>query len=229
MSGAGGRRKDDNGVRSCLEGDDGGTCHTNQDTYFMRRALQVAKEALAIGEVPVGCVIVLHDGSLIEPSISSSPSNSNRRHIGIGIGGACSYDYDQSPSVIISHGANQVNATRDATRHAEMVAVDRMLTQSRSSDQMKLSPDVICKSARGKNDVPQSKMMKEDDDDKWINMPQPSSCRDHWKDSFGWGSGRLYDKDIFSHCDLYVTCEPCIMVSKGMLCDIAIVLLFALV
>ena len=228
MSGAG-CRKDDNDDRSSSEGDDGGTCHTNQDTYFMRRALHVAKEALAIGEVPVGCVIVLRDGSLIEPSISSSPSNSNLRHdIGIGVGGACSYDYDQSPSVIISHGANQVNATRDATRHAEMVAVDRMLTQSRSSDQMKLSPDVICKSVHGKNDVSQSKMMKEDDDDKWINMPQ-SSCRDHWKDSFGWGSGRLYDKNIFSHCDLYVTCEPCIMVSKGMLCDIAIVLLFALV
>lgn len=42
---------------------------------------------------------------------------------------------------ILSHGANQVNATRDATRHAEIVAIDRWLTQGKSSDQLRMSPE----------------------------------------------------------------------------------------
>lgn len=170
------------------------------ETYFMRQALHVAKEALDIGEVPVGCVIVLRDVSKIEQISPRHHSN---------IQASSSNNYDTSSSVIISHGANQVNATRDATRHAEMVAIDRMLTRGRSSDQMKLPKDVICKSAHGKL-PPGYSSEKRNDDDNWINIP---SCKDHWKNSFGWGSGRVYSKDILSHCDLYVTCEPCIMVS----------------
>ncbi|KAL3785143.1 hypothetical protein ACHAW5_005304, partial [Stephanodiscus triporus] len=46
------------------------------------------------------------------------------------------------------------------------------------------------------------------DGDYWINLPR---CKDHWKNSFGWGSGRVYDKEILKVCDLYITCEPCIM------------------
>jgi len=52
----------------------------DEDVYFMRQALKVAQAALDLGEVPVGCVIVL-------------PT--------------------EKGSVIVSHGANQVNATRD--------------------------------------------------------------------------------------------------------------------
>ena len=49
----------------------------------------------------------------------------------------------------------------------------------------------------------------DDDDDRWINVPNRV---DHWKNSYGWGSGRIYDCEILKKCDLYVTCEPCIMV-----------------
>jgi tRNA(Arg) A34 adenosine deaminase TadA len=52
----------------------------DDDVYYMQQALKVARAALDVGEVPVGCVIVL-------------PT-------------------DQG-SVVVSHGANQVNATRD--------------------------------------------------------------------------------------------------------------------
>ena len=48
---------------------------------------------------------------------------------------AVSLEHD---SVVISHGANQVNACRDATRHAELVALDRLLTGSVSTDQLRL-------------------------------------------------------------------------------------------
>lgn len=35
---------------------------------------------------------------------------------------------------------------------------------------------------------------------------------------FGWDSGRIFPHDIFQYCDLYVTCEPCIMVRINNLC-----------
>ena len=172
------------------------------EEYFMTQALHVAKEALDVGEVPVGCVIVLRDVADVDPSLTST-----RKYDG---SGSSEHQYGKkSPSVIVSHGANQVNATRDATRHAEMVAIDRALTKGRSSDQMKLPAHVIQNSAHGK--IPDDyTLRREKGGDRWINVP---SCPNHWKNKFGWGSDRLYNKDIFSKCDLYVTCEPCIMVS----------------
>jgi tRNA(Arg) A34 adenosine deaminase TadA len=169
------------------------------EKYFMRQALCVARTALDIGEVPVGCVIVLRDISDVDPSLPSASTNLIGDHEEI-------VPYMASHSVIVSHGANQVNATRDATRHAEIVAIDRMLTKGRSSDQLKLPPEVICKSAHGKVPEVYISGMK---DDYWVNI---QSCENHWKNAFGWGSGRVYDKQIFANCDLYVTCEPCIMV-----------------
>ena len=175
----------------------------DEEIFFMGQALNVAKDALRIGEVPVGCVIVLRDAAIISSSISFDPKLSK------------STSYDMSPSVIISHGANQVNATRDATRHAEVVAIDRMLTRGRSSDQMKLPPDVIYRlEEEGAVDYSQERLKI---DDNWINIPE---CKDHWKNSFGWGSGRVYNKDILSQCDLYVTCEPCIMVRKNLVASV---------
>ena len=164
------------------------------EIFFMAQALKVAKDALQIGEVPVGCVIVLRDATVIDATTTFHHALIQKNK------SSPSY-YEKSLSVIISHGSNQVNATRDATRHAEIVAIDRMLTGGRSSDQLKLPPDVIYKSVE----------VGESPDNNWINVP---NCKDHWKNSFGWGSGRVYDKEILSECDLYVTCEPCIMVRK---------------
>ena len=158
--------------------------HTEQHTehlHYMTLALQVAKAALSVGEVPVGCVIVYH-----------SP---------------------QGPTVV-SHGANQVNATRDATRHAEIVALDRMLTGSASSDQLRLPPDLILQSAHG--GIPDDSPLCTEEgrrrlvQDKWVNEPDTP---DHWKNAYGWGSGQaLFQMQDLAKCDLYVTCEPCIMV-----------------
>lgn len=84
-----------------------GTNNATSAVQFMKLALEVAKSALNVGEVPVGCVIVLN-----RPYYYSSNSN----------------EKDNVPeNVIVSYGCNQVNATRDATRHAEMVRVKSFL------------------------------------------------------------------------------------------------------
>lgn len=148
----------------------------------MRMAVEVGKSALEIGEVPIGCVIVLR--------------------------------MDNGESVVVSHGANQVNCTRDATRHAEIVAIDRMLTGGKSSDLLRLPPEAIAKSAHSANVSQNSSLFSEERrkalfQDTWSNVPEDPS---HWKNKYGWGTGRIYPQDIFPKCDLYVTCEPCIMV-----------------
>ena len=147
----------------------------NEAEEYMRLALKVARAALAVGEVPVGCVIVLE------------------------------LEREERKSVVVSHGANQVNATRDATRHAEIVAIDRMLTGGMASDQLRLPPETIAKAAHGVVPAPLFRVQ-----DQWVNVPDDPS---HWKNEYGWSSGKIYQPDIFANCDLYVTCEPCIMVS----------------
>jgi tRNA(Arg) A34 adenosine deaminase TadA len=117
-------------------------CHDDNDddvdVHYMRNALKVARAALSVGEVPVGCVIVYDPPS----SVPTTERNNNRHH---GEDNA-TYTDDQtfptalSSSVIVSHGANQVNATRDPTRHAELVALDRLLARGRSSDRLRLGP-----------------------------------------------------------------------------------------
>ena len=198
----------------------------------MRQALKVAEDALRLGEVPVGCVIVLHaDG---HPSMNFPPLQKD--------GDDKADDGLNNNSVIISHGANQVNATRDATRHAEIVAIDRLLTFGKSSDELRLPPDVGTKVAPnstssstddnddddgsdGKMKVPKAVInaRKEQWDDILTNVPdQPN----HWKNKFGWRKNSLLEDDaqrnslnsvkIFKHCSLYVTCEPCIMCAAAL-------------
>ncbi len=253
------------------------------ERYFMKKALEVAKKALAIGEVPVGCVIVLRcdlfyeeveEDILKDMDASISPigrgsnddtthtnnsgsSGSHRRRSNLEKNelSSCTLEdskstyskqnkeqnynnndkdddgeekhleeiYKSSLQVIVSHGANQVNATRDATRHAECIAIDRMITGGLVSDKMRLPKDVYMKKKTTKNlktndaddeHTVNSLEVKVDDDcyekDEWINVPSDTN---HWKNSYGWGSGKLYKQNIFQKCDLYVTCEPCIMVS----------------
>lgn len=149
----------------------------------MRKALHVAREALSVGEVPVGCVIV--------------------------------QSLENGESVVVSHGANQVNATRDATRHAEVVAIDRMLTQGKSSDRLRLPPSLVAKAAHGAipADSPLQQSPNDEMSDKWVNVPENLS---HWKNEYGWGNGKQFTVDSFSTCDLYVTCEPCIMCAAAL-------------
>lgn len=199
------------------------------ETYFMKQALKIAKEALAIGEVPVGCVIVLrkdlepeqneckldtHIQNALEMTAESvhdeqiTRNNEKEEKEGLDL----TEHYISSAQVIISHGANQVNATRDATRHAECIAIDRMLTGGLVSDKVRLPQNVFLRKMKKNSDVSSYSNDKNDNDhhDKWINVPSEPN---HWKNSYGWGNGRLYKRDVLKNCDLYVTCEPCIMVS----------------
>jgi len=157
----------------------------DMDEYYMNEALRVAETALWKGEVPVGCIIVLRDARNFVLDLKTTFP-----------------DINDDTSVIISHGANQVNACRDATRHAEIVAIDRILTGSISCDYQN-EVDVIGSSIQNINNRQQIF------NDRWENVKEDKT---HWKNSFGWGSGRIFKKDIFPLCDLYVTCEPCIMV-----------------
>ena len=123
-----------------------------------------------------------------------------------------------------------------ATRHAEIVAIDRMLTRSKSSDQLRLPPEIFARPAKtasvpqcdnivkeesltakgsllaGSDDDDNSKL-KEYYEDKWINdTKDPES----WKNLHGWGSGRVYTPEELRKCRLYVTCEPCIMCAAAL-------------
>jgi hypothetical protein len=115
----------------------------NDADSYMRMALQVGQAALEIGEVPVGCVIVL------------------RR--------------DDGDSVVISHGANQVNCTRDATRHAEIVAIDRLLTGGQSSDLLRLPPKRLQNRLTGIS--PKPRLYYRTSDDNCYFRTSGSTCR----------------------------------------------------
>ena len=190
----------------------------DDDKYFMKKALEVAERALEIGEVPVGCVLVLDKD---HPFVAYKRQ---RHRQGKGIENEALTAEDRH-GVIISHGANQVNATRDATRHAEIVAIDRVLTDGVSSDQLRLpieESDSTSKqspssdSKKGKHSAHYGKRQWED---RWVNN---QSNPGHWTNSFGWRnnfdddemdtesksiSNSLRTRDIFRHCQLYVTCE----------------------
>lgn len=147
----------------------------------MRLALQVAERALQLGEVAVGCVIVLDNPE-------KGPHGS---------------------SVVVSHGANQVNATRDATRHSEIIALDRVLTGGRSSDTLRLPTNVLTQSARAGMLPAESPLLPENQavlqefwDDKWVNDQKDPK---HWKNSYGWGTGQLLSEKDLSKCRLYVS------------------------
>ena len=216
------------------------------DEYFMKRALEVAERALQVGEVPVGCVLVLCNEH--HPVITTTKKawkqqqqqGCNNNAI-INNATPTTVDYrDGGDKVIISHGANQVNATRDATRHAEIVAIDRLLSDSISTDQLRLPVVDIgnsntkscgsCSSSKGMSStstsstttiIPDSvqKARKEQWDDTWINIPDDP---DHWKNQFGWRKNFTATKyfhssvEIFQHCELFVTCEPCIMCAAAL-------------
>ncbi|KAL3911409.1 MAG: hypothetical protein SGILL_007293 [Bacillariaceae sp.] len=184
------------------------------DEYFMRQALHVAERALQVGEVPVGCVIVLGDD---HPAISKAKQAVQQQ------GQTLNNGKIQGNKVIISHGANQVNATRDATRHAEIVAIDRLLTKGQSSDKLRLPPEAgpqgPSSSFSSQMIIPESvqKARKELWEDRWVNETNDPH---HWKNLFGWQSNTVLDEfrstELFHSCELFVTCEPCIMCAAAL-------------
>lgn len=165
-------------------------CKNYLDNYFMSKCLKISQEALEVAEVPIGCIIVYNvaPGSLCSVQCLASVHDSYEL-------------YKISSSVIISHGTNQVNSTKDPTRHAEIVAIDRLLTGAIFSDQAQSShfSDLLYSYCAS--------------NDHWINIHDDPF---HWKNSYGWGSGRKLKKEIFSECDVFVTCEPCIMCAAAL-------------
>ena len=239
----------------------------DHDEYFMRKSLEVAERALKVGEVPVGCVLVLDTDHPIVVKTKEKVNHQSKNQTNNG--NADQRRQRQRRGVIISHGANQVNATRDATRHSEIVAIDRLLTNSLSSDQLRLSPNEYYNNTMKRGDNTNNTNTDTDNnintterkrkyneflsvwDDRWINEPSYPS---HWTNSFGWRNNnsnnnidsknndnddkeeeeednksipteqqqqqqqqqQLRSKDIFRHCDLFVTCEPCIMCAAAL-------------
>ena len=124
---------------------------------WMRAALDLANEALAAGEVPVGCVFV----------------------------------YD---SKIVGCGRNCVNETRNAARHAEMVAIDdlrkRFFNNAGDSTEDTLS---ACRERLG-------------------NEPLAGNCSSLNNCELS----RTTVDDVFQSATLYVTCEPCIMCAAAL-------------
>ena len=99
----------------------------------MKLALKAAEQALQEKEVPVGCVIVRNDRVIAAGSHPGLPSLELRRKSAL--------------------GWNRTNATRNATRHAEMEALDSL---SASTEELDLSectlfvtcePCIMCASA----------------------------------------------------------------------------------
>lgn len=88
--------------------DDGRTCET-----LINRVFTLATEALNDGEVPVGCVLALEN---FQGKLSS-----------VVIGEDKNENIEGKLSLVIGEGKNETNATKNPTRHAELVAVDRAL------------------------------------------------------------------------------------------------------
>lgn len=210
-----------------------GENNDDDDKYFMKKALEVAERALEIGEVPVGCVIVLDKD---HPCVRARRQEKGVKDEHLIAEDRC--------GVIISHGANQVNATRDATRHAEIVAIDRLLTDGVSSDQLRLpqSNNATQETGSVSKEFPTTSKQKTRHtlpyregqwEDRWVNNQSNPA---HWTNSFGWRnnfendgtkdegqraefkttSSLLRKRDIFRHSRLYVTCEPCIMCAAAL-------------
>lgn len=79
-----------------------------EDSYYMQLALQEAELAYEAGEVPIGCVIVA-------PCTDTSQTASKQ----------------EASSRVVGRGRNRTNEDYNATRHAELVAIDAMIAASK--------------------------------------------------------------------------------------------------
>lgn len=84
-----------------------------EDAYWMRRALAQAEKAGALGEVPVGAVLV-GSGDCIDNSMAESSSSFSEQSLPAGI---------EITSSLICEGYNCPIHSKDPTAHAEIVAI----------------------------------------------------------------------------------------------------------
>lgn len=76
------------------------------DEYFMRLALSEARKAAQEGETPLGCVIA--EPAVLEPAHDGRPAV---------------FDPDPAHAKLLGRGRNATEGLRDATAHAEMLAI----------------------------------------------------------------------------------------------------------
>ena len=81
------------------------------DPKYLDCAFKEAEKALIDNEVPVGCVFVKHKAP--ETELKDKELYSNQL-------------FDTNKHIIISRGRNTVNATKNATRHAEINCIDEV-------------------------------------------------------------------------------------------------------
>jgi len=125
--------------------------NVQEQTKWMLLAMELAREALAAGEVPVGCVFV-------------------------------------HQSTVVGRGRNRVNESRNATRHAEMVAIDDLRAN------YKPSRYGACSSST-------------DDELSCVDTISTHSQSAAVDDS----SRRDWVNTVLKECTLYVNVEPCVM------------------
>ena len=120
---------------------------------WMNYAINEAKIALELREVPVGCVIIIY-------------LNKKERNNKI----------DTKP-FIIAKGRNQVNVSGNASRHAEIVAIDLLF-------------------------------------DKWESARSKKNHALLFEEQILANYEGFHD--LMADCQLFVTCEPCIMCTKAL-------------
>jgi len=137
---------------------------SEREIKYMRLALAEGEKALVASprEVPVGCVIV----RLAASGTSESGGGGDDERV-------------------LYASFNQTNLTRDATRHAELVAADAILGDPELRAQLG-----GCITATG-----------------------GAATNINAADTAGDGGGHTA---LFSQCELFVTCEPCIMCAEAL-------------
>jgi tRNA(Arg) A34 adenosine deaminase TadA len=128
---------------------------------WMQRALDLADAAVRKGEVPVGAVFVV-DGCVETKfraptgidgvcsmawsfqAVDATSSPRSRRLDGVEVNLTHRSMSTQVDGVEVARGANATNAAMDATRHAELVAVDAALAARRAVDWRNATLYVTC-------------------------------------------------------------------------------------
>ena len=152
--------------------------------FFMAAAFAEARQALALGEVPIGAVAVQQD-TIGDGSSGAVSSSESWGETGAIVGSRPA----GSAWRIVSRGRNAVNVTGDATRHAELVAVDSLIFGESSSPRL----------AGG---IPSNSFARATDAVDAAGVTTPLGVRK---------TERLLMGSVF-----FVTCEPCIMCGSAL-------------
>lgn len=139
----------------------------------------LASHTLTLTEVPIACIITTPSTPSPKPP-PTSPLDSA--------------PLPPAPPRIITFGHNLVNATRDSSRHAEMVAIDRLLSSSVTSDAHALPLHYV----RNDSSLSPSLSPRNNDYSSIPHLPRLSSITSA-------------DAPLLKNSTLYVNCEPCVM------------------